>query len=76
LLFQSAREAASHARCLVHLLGIKMGFTHTVEKIHFLLEEAFVKDWDTSEFEHCGIKQGGEEMFARLTDLGRGEVER
>jgi pimeloyl-ACP methyl ester carboxylesterase len=35
-----------------------------------------MKAWYTSEYEHCGIRQGGEEMFARLIDLGRGEVER
>jgi pimeloyl-ACP methyl ester carboxylesterase len=32
--------------------------------------------WYTSEFEHCGLRLGGERIFSRLIDLGRGEVER
>ena len=32
--------------------------------------------WYTSEFEHCGLRIGGERIFSRLIDLGRGEVER
>ena len=32
--------------------------------------------WYTSEFEHCGLRVGGERIFSRLIDLGRGEVER
>jgi len=32
--------------------------------------------WYTSQYEHCGIRAGGEDMFARLIDLARGEVER
>lgn len=30
----------------------------------------------TSEYEHCGLRVGGEHLFSRLIDLGRGEVER
>jgi pimeloyl-ACP methyl ester carboxylesterase len=32
--------------------------------------------WYTSEFEHCGLRVGGERIFSRLIDLGRGEAER
>lgn len=35
-----------------------------------------MKAWYTSEYEHCGMKVGGEEMFSRLIDLARGEIER
>ncbi|MEZ5323997.1 MAG: alpha/beta fold hydrolase [Verrucomicrobiales bacterium] len=35
-----------------------------------------MKAWYTSEYEHCGIRAGGEKMFSRLIDLARGEVER
>ncbi|YCM46386.1 alpha/beta fold hydrolase [Verrucomicrobiaceae bacterium 227] len=35
-----------------------------------------MKAWYTSEYEHCGIRAGGEEMFARMIDLARGEIER
>ena len=30
----------------------------------------------TSEFEHCGLRTGGEKLFSRLIDLAHGEVER
>jgi pimeloyl-ACP methyl ester carboxylesterase len=35
-----------------------------------------MKGWVTSEFEHCGIRTGGERVFSRLIDLARGEIER
>ena len=35
-----------------------------------------MKAWYTSEFEHCGLRVGGENIFSRLIDLVRGEVER
>ncbi|MFT6178683.1 MAG: pimeloyl-ACP methyl ester carboxylesterase [Akkermansiaceae bacterium] len=35
-----------------------------------------MKAWVTSEFEHCGLRVGGENIFSRLIDLARGEVER
>jgi len=35
-----------------------------------------MKAWHTSEFEHCGLRVGGERIFSRLIDLARGEVER
>ena len=35
-----------------------------------------MKAFYTSEYEHCGLRVGGEHLFSRLIDLGRGEVER
>jgi pimeloyl-ACP methyl ester carboxylesterase len=35
-----------------------------------------MKAWYTSEYEHCGLRVGGEKIFSRLIDLARGEVER
>jgi hypothetical protein len=35
-----------------------------------------MKAFYTSEYEHCGLRVGGEQLFSRLIDLGRGEVER
>ena len=35
-----------------------------------------MKGWYTSEYEHCGMKTGGEKVFSRLLNLARGEVER
>jgi len=35
-----------------------------------------MKAWYTSEFEHCGLRVGGEKIFSRLIDLVKGEVER
>ncbi len=35
-----------------------------------------MKAFYTSEYEHCGLRVGGEYLFSRLIDLGRGEVER
>ena len=35
-----------------------------------------MKGWYTSEFEHCGLRTGGEKLFSRLIDLAHGEVER
>ena len=35
-----------------------------------------MKAFYTSEYEHCGLRVGGEHLFSRLIDLARGEVER
>ncbi|MDA8968423.1 alpha/beta hydrolase, partial [bacterium] len=35
-----------------------------------------MKAWYTSEYEHCGLRTGGEKIFSRLIDIARGEVER
>ena len=35
-----------------------------------------MKAFYTGEYEHCGLRVGGEHLFSRLIDLGRGEVER
>jgi pimeloyl-ACP methyl ester carboxylesterase len=35
-----------------------------------------MKSWETSEYEHCGMRADGEKIFARLIDLARGEIER
>lgn len=35
-----------------------------------------MKAWYTSEYEHCGLRTGGEKIFSRLLDIAHGEVER
>jgi pimeloyl-ACP methyl ester carboxylesterase len=35
-----------------------------------------MKVWQTSEYEHCGLRVDGEKIFSRLIDLVRGEIER
>ena len=35
-----------------------------------------MKAWYTSEYEHCGLHAGGENIFNRLIEIARGEVER
>ena len=35
-----------------------------------------MKGWYTSEYEHCGLRTGGEKIFSRLIDIAHGEVER
>jgi len=35
-----------------------------------------MKAWYTSEYEHCGLRTGGEKILSRLIDLARGEIER
>lgn len=35
-----------------------------------------MKGWYTSEYEHCGLRSGGEKVLSRLIDLARGETER
>ena len=35
-----------------------------------------MKVWQTSEYEHCGLRMDGEKIFSRLIDLVRGEIER
>ncbi|MEN8783987.1 MAG: alpha/beta fold hydrolase [Akkermansiaceae bacterium] len=37
---------------------------------------ANMKAFYSSEYEHCGLRVGGEHLFSRLIDLNRGEVER
>ena len=41
---------------MVQLLGIKMGFAHTAEEIHYLLEEAFVQAGDREIVSHNFLK--------------------
>ena len=35
-----------------------------------------MKAFYTSEFEHCGLRVGGADLFSKLIDLARGEIER
>ncbi len=35
-----------------------------------------MKAWETSEYEHCGLRVDGENILSRLIDLTRGEIER
>ena len=59
--------------CAVYSNDMFVNARFSKETIDFVPK---MKGWYTSRYEHCGMRAGGEEMFARLIDLARGEVER
>ncbi|MCL4108133.1 UNVERIFIED_CONTAM: hypothetical protein GTU68_055833 [Idotea baltica] len=59
--------------CAVYANDMFVNVKFSRETVDFIPN---VKAFYTSEFEHCGIRAGGEDLFSRLIDLARGEVER
>ena len=59
--------------CAVYYNDMFVNTRFTRETIDFIPN---MKGWYTSEFEHCGLRTGGEKVFSRLIDLARGEIER
>lgn len=59
--------------CAVYVNDMFVNAKFSRETVDFV---PHMKAWYTSEYEHCGIRAGGEEMFSRLIDLARGEIER
>ncbi|MBI1375617.1 MAG: alpha/beta fold hydrolase [Phycisphaera sp.] len=59
--------------CAVYYNDMFVNTKFSRETIDFIPN---VKAWYTSEYEHCGLRVGGEKILSRLIDLARGEVER
>lgn len=59
--------------CVVYSNDMFVNVKFSKETIDFVPN---MKAWYTSEYEHCGIRAGGEKVFSRLIDLARGEIER
>lgn len=59
--------------CAVYANDMFVNAKFSLETVGFVPN---MKAWHTSEFEHCGLRVGGERIFSRLIDLARGEVER
>jgi pimeloyl-ACP methyl ester carboxylesterase len=59
--------------CVVYYNDMFVNTRFSRETIDFVPN---MKGWYTSEYEHCGLRVGGEKMFSRLIDLARGEIER
>ena len=59
--------------CVVYYNDMFVNARFSRETIDFVPN---MKGWYTSEYEHCGIREGGEKVFSRLIDLARGEIER
>ena len=59
--------------CAVYYNDMFVNTRFTRETIDFIPN---MQGWYTSEYEHCGLRTGGEKVFSRLIDLARGEIER
>ncbi len=59
--------------CVVYYNDMFVNTQFSRETIDFVPN---MHGWYTSQFEHCGIRTGGADVFSRLIDLARGEIER
>lgn len=59
--------------CAVYANDMFVNAKFSLETVDFV---PGMRAWVTSEFEHCGLRLGGERIFNRLLGLARGEIER